>query len=327
MDFVRDHLGWAERIIRRQCGPKGVEFAAVALAEAVASHDGRSPLKAWASRKIVWVATREINQLYRSDVVAITDDMLHAGLSELSTDGPEASQELTGDLLVQGLRRIDGRGGKDRWESLGVALGGYKEAQARQLASQRGIEFTSVGEMADAAMLYGATLQFSRKGYGSPSITLRRRINVAQTLPWIIVVIEKNHDTFARFAMVAGERTVAHAVKYRMNPTCLLKSAYERWFPDGVCRTPADVITETTACAWLVDACHRFKPDTPLILRSPRMSDEAAEQIADDLMSFGLDSEIIPASAGCVALQMKGEQRADAEDWLSAKVPRFVWKR
>jgi hypothetical protein len=155
------------------------------------------------------------------------------------------------------------------------------------------------------------------------------------TLAWAIIVLESN-------GLPMTLRTVdpdGGKISYRSKPTNLLLRERRRWYFD---RASASVplgltLSDATLAVWLTGAladdiaatrgCDP-DPNRPLRLTAPRMSDSVAAQLAFHIRQRGWRCAIRhPRGAPLqdFALSLEAPDRAQAQQWLDALVPRQAW--
>lgn len=326
--WVRDNLAWAQRVILNKCGPRGVEFAEEALAQAVATYDARIPFRAWAVRKMHWTTCALLREVSGRGEAQLSDEMLALSLDALTTyDESKVGQA---EEMLSALRLIDERALRDRWDSLGAALGGFSQKQVKKITAWCGTpRFRSAEEFVDAHMLHGGSLWRTRNDLGCPALEIARTIGKTQSMVWLMIVLERSHPTLFRFRLSSGLGSVERGrIVYRTAADVLLTRSGDRWWgPDHRrCCPPADCLTDSTLVAWLVGTLYRSGPHGALNLSSTRMTPERAEQLANVAAGLGLKTSPRVNSSRKPCLHVSESDRPAAEAWLSERVPRFVWE-
>lgn len=330
--WIEDHLGWAEGVARASFGPRGVEFAGLALAEAISSFDGRCPLTAWARKNIQWVISRNLREIYGREggPAQLSDEMVAAGVAQ-AVDA-EPVDEIDGEQVVHGLRTLDHRTRGHRWEGLGAALGGFTATQAKRVHRSRWLpRWASVEEAVDACLLFGGSLWQTRPGKGQPAIEFGRALGETQALAWMMVVLEATMPELGRLELAVGADSVTRygRLVYRTSPHLAFRRSLGRWYAGGKC-TPPDVVTDRTLAAWLSGGFYGAGPVGPVELKSQGLRVESAEPIVRDIRARGIGCTIrtSPKSRGKLAaaiIAIDPLHRPIAEQWLAERVPRFVW--
>lgn len=331
-DPVRDLLGWAQLLVLRKCGPHGVDFVEIALREAIATHDGKSSIKAWALRKIPWVVDREMRSLHHPDALSTLDRLTAAGDCGLCLEG--ASATLDAGNTVDALRAVDDLAGLKRWLSLAAALGRFAPAQTSQIVRRAWLpDIQTPDEAIDAAMLFGGSLWQTRAGFGGPAIEFSRKLSNTRAMAWMMLVLERHERHLCRFSLASNVGSFReHArVIYRTRPHKYFASAYRRWYGGSQTgqRVPAGCLTDATLTCWLTGRLLEAGPCRGFTMRAPGLTEPRAKEFAAEFQARSIGCTIKTDARQddrtfCLAIDPL--HRPAAEQWLDERVPRFVWE-